>query len=53
MGMVAAPLIMPQVARELLGTDPYSPEFGARYAEQLRRIIAHLAAARPAPEDTP
>jgi len=51
MGMVAAPLIMPQVARELLGADPSSPEFGARYAEQLRRIIAHLAAAPPAPED--
>jgi TetR/AcrR family transcriptional regulator len=53
MGMVAAPLIMPQVARELLGVDPYSPEFGARYAEQLRRIIAHLAETPPAPEDTP
>lgn len=45
MGMVAAPLIMPHVARELLGVDPSSPEFGARYAEQLRRIVAHLAAA--------
>ena len=48
MGMVAAPLIMPQVARELLGADPSSPEFAARYAEQLRRIVAHLGGASPA-----
>ena len=43
MAMVAAPVIMPGVARELFGVDPSSPEFRERYAEQLRRIIAHLA----------
>ena len=43
MAMVAAPIIMPGVARELFGVDPSSPEFRERYAEQLRRIIAHLA----------
>jgi TetR/AcrR family transcriptional regulator len=51
MGMVAAPLIMPHVARELFGVDPSSPEFAPRYAEQLRRIVAHLAAAPPAQQD--
>ena len=52
MAMVAAPIIMPGVARELFGVDPSSPEFRERYAEQLRRIIAHLGsgpAAKPRP----
>jgi hypothetical protein len=44
MGMVAAPVVMPQVARELFGADPLSEEFLTRYAEQLRRIVARLAA---------
>src|ERR1700722_16632951 len=48
MAMVAAPIIMPGVTRELFGVDPSSPEFRARYAEQLRRIIAHLAGGPPA-----
>ena len=42
MGMVAAPIVMPQVARELFGLDPASPEFRERYTEQLRRIVTHL-----------
>jgi hypothetical protein len=33
---------MPQVARELFGLDPASPEFRERYTEQLRRIVTHL-----------
>jgi TetR/AcrR family transcriptional regulator len=48
MAMVAAPIIMPGVARELFGVDPSSPEFRERYAEQLRRITAHLAGRPPA-----
>ena len=48
MAMVAAPIIMPEVARELFGVDPSSPEFRERYAEQLRRIAAHLAGGPPA-----
>ena len=40
--MVAAPIIMPGVARELFGVEPSSPEFRDRYAEQLRRIVTHL-----------
>ncbi len=43
MGMIAAPVVMPQVARELFGADPFSEEFLDRYAEQLRRIVARLA----------
>ena len=43
MGMVAAPIAMPQVARELFGVDPSSAEFRERYAEQLRRIITYLS----------
>ncbi len=43
MGMVAAPIAMPHVARELFGVDPSSAEFRERYAEQLRRIAAYLS----------
>jgi TetR/AcrR family transcriptional regulator len=43
MGMVAAPIAMPQVARELFGTDPFTEEFQTRYADQLRRITELLA----------
>jgi TetR/AcrR family transcriptional regulator len=43
MGMVAAPIAMPQVARELFGVDPSGAEFRERYAEQLRRIITYLS----------
>ncbi len=54
MGMVAAPVAMPQVARELFGVDPSSPEFRERYTEQLRRIVAHLAGGPPGgARDTP
>jgi len=43
MGMIAAPLAMPQVAWELFGIDPASEEFLTRYGEQVRRIVAGLA----------
>ena len=43
MGMIAAPLAMPQVAWALFGIDPASEEFLIRYGEQIRRIVAHLA----------
>jgi hypothetical protein len=51
MGMVAAPIAMPQVARELFGVDPSSAEFRERYAEQLRRIAAYLSGDLPLPGD--
>ncbi len=54
MGMVAAPIVMPQVARELFGVDPSSAEFRERYTEQIRRIVAHLAGEGPdGPGDAP
>jgi hypothetical protein len=49
MGMVAAPIAMPQVARELFGVDPSSAEFRERYAEQLHRITTYLSGAPPLP----
>jgi hypothetical protein len=45
-GMVMAPVIMPQLARRLFGTDPSDPEFRWRYGETLVGIIRRLA--RPA-----
>lgn len=42
MGAIAAPVIMPQVARRLTGLEIDSPEFEQAYAEVLRRIIRHL-----------
>jgi AcrR family transcriptional regulator len=43
MGAVAAPVIMPQVVRRICGLDPSSPEFEARYADQLKRMVRRLA----------
>jgi TetR/AcrR family transcriptional regulator len=43
MGAVLAPVVLPHVLRDAVGLDPESPEFAERYAEQLRRIIRHLA----------
>ncbi|WKX72134.1 TetR/AcrR family transcriptional regulator [Streptomyces sp. XD-27] len=43
MGAVAAPIVMPHVVRRAFGVEPDSPEFHERYAEQLRRVIRHLA----------
>jgi TetR/AcrR family transcriptional regulator len=39
---VAAPVVFPDQARKLFGTAPDDPEFEARYASGLRRLIAHL-----------
>jgi TetR/AcrR family transcriptional regulator len=43
MAAVAAGVTLPQMARRVCGIDPTTPEFRERYAEQLRRIVAHLA----------
>lgn len=55
MGAVLAPIMVPHVVRGTTGLDPQSPEFAERYAEQLRRIIRHLAGDRRPPQesDTP
>jgi AcrR family transcriptional regulator len=42
MGAVAAPIIMPQVARRVTGLEPDSQEFEARYANELRVVLHHL-----------
>ncbi|MFC9969777.1 TetR/AcrR family transcriptional regulator [Spirillospora sp. NPDC127200] len=42
MAMVSAPTLLPGAVVESFGLDPRSPEFRARYAEQLRRIVRHL-----------
>jgi AcrR family transcriptional regulator len=41
--MVAMPTVLPNAVRRVYGLDPGSPEFRERYAEQLRRIVRHLA----------
>ncbi|MCM6773120.1 TetR family transcriptional regulator [Nocardia sp. CDC159] len=43
MGMVVAPVLLPDTARELFGTEPGTPEFERHYGEQLRRIVARFA----------
>ena len=42
MGAIAAPVVMPQIARRSCGLNPSAPDFEPRYAEQLKRIIRHL-----------
>jgi hypothetical protein len=43
-GAASAGVTFPADVRTLTGLDPASPEFADRYAEQLRRVVAHLAA---------
>lgn len=43
MGAVVAPVAMPQVVRRITGLESDSPEFEARYADHLRRMLRHLA----------
>jgi hypothetical protein len=38
-----APTAIPQIVRRITGRPADSPEFLSAYAEQLRRIVAHLA----------
>jgi TetR/AcrR family transcriptional regulator len=42
MAATAAPIILPQVARRL-GIDTTSADFETRYAEQMKRVMRHLA----------
>src|ERR1700680_3004188 len=42
MGLVAAPVALPDMVRKIFGVDPASPEFAEIYSEQLRRIVRHL-----------
>jgi TetR/AcrR family transcriptional regulator len=43
MGATLAPIALPHVVRRITGAEPTEPGFQAAYAEQLRRIIRHLA----------
>ena len=42
LAIVAAPVVFPGQARKLFGTASSDPEFEARYAQGLQRLIAHL-----------
>jgi TetR/AcrR family transcriptional regulator len=48
-GAVLAPTVIPQIVRRITGERADSPQFLSGYAEQLRRIIEHLAS-RPKAE---
>ncbi|MEV4257168.1 TetR family transcriptional regulator [Spirillospora sp. NPDC049652] len=50
MAAVSVPTTMPNIVRYVTGMDATSPEFRARYADQLRRVVAHLAAPDSAPK---
>lgn len=55
-GMVMAPVIMPHLARRLLGAAPDTPEFAERYGALIRSVIRRLALPEPpppAPDGTP
>ncbi|MBE1531106.1 TetR family transcriptional regulator [Actinomadura algeriensis] len=41
--MVSLPITRPTTVREVLGVDPASPGFRERYADQVARIVRHLA----------
>ena len=43
LGAVAAPVVMPQMARKIFGLEPGDPEFETRYAEGLRVLLKRLA----------
>ncbi|OHV45554.1 TetR/AcrR family transcriptional regulator [Pseudofrankia sp. BMG5.36] len=43
MGAILAPVALPHVARRITGLDPTDPDFHARYGEELRRVVRHLA----------
>jgi hypothetical protein len=44
-GAASAGLVFPGDVRRLTGLDPASEAFAERYAEQLARLLAHLARA--------
>jgi hypothetical protein len=41
--MASAPTVLPQMVRRILGEEPGSDEFRAAYAEQVTRMVRHLA----------
>jgi len=43
MGVLLAPIALPQVTRELTGLDPVDPEFEHRFGQQLKLLARRLA----------
>ena len=43
MGMILAPIMLPEVALRSTGMAPDSPEFEQYCRDQLRKLIRHLA----------
>ncbi|MFS8098385.1 TetR family transcriptional regulator [Lentzea alba] len=43
MAAAAAPLTLRQTAGQITGEDPATPEFAAKYAEQLALLVRHLS----------
>ncbi|MEV0650454.1 TetR family transcriptional regulator [Phytomonospora sp. NPDC050363] len=54
-GMVIAPVALPELVRDAYGDDPTDPGFAEEYAEQIRRILDHLCplAAHPTEQENP
>lgn len=46
-----APVFLPQMVRSIMDADPESAEFRARYAEQIARLVRHLALPLPGTGD--
>lgn len=53
LGAIAAPVVMPHMARRIFGLDPGTPEFEARYGDGLRRLLGCLAPSPPSPLSSP
>lgn len=49
LGAIAAPIVLPHMARKIFAVSPEEPDFEARYSEGLRQLIRHLG---PRPGDT-
>jgi AcrR family transcriptional regulator len=43
MGVISAPIVMPDMVRKIFGMDPSHPDFERRYGEQVRRMVERLA----------
>ncbi|GAB3976989.1 TetR/AcrR family transcriptional regulator [Actinoallomurus acanthiterrae] len=47
LGAIAAPIVLPHMARKIFGIDPRTPEFETRYGKGLRHLLNHLAPPSP------
>ncbi|MFG1807541.1 TetR/AcrR family transcriptional regulator [Streptomyces sp. NPDC049040] len=51
--MASAPVLLPQVARQIFGADADRADFQEAFARQVARLVAHLAAPHAAPHAAP